>query len=120
MARLAMEKLQSGIQTMLSDPGLMSLVYGNPLIRAVGAEWNSNPSYVKNTRFAAAVVDSLTQLSGAAGTTVSAATATIATVQQGLETLAPDSPARRQLEVLLRESGGQLDKLEPHDRLVVR
>lgn len=106
------KNLQSGIETMLSDSTLMGLVYGNPLIRALGTEWKTNPSYVKNTRFADAMVDSLIQLSAAAGTTVSAATATMATVKQGLGQLDENSPARRQLEILLRESDDKLDMLE--------
>jgi hypothetical protein len=106
------KNLQSGIDTMLSDPILTELVYGNPLIRALGTEWGSNPSYIKNTRFAAAVVDSLTQRTAEAGAVVSAATASIDTVKAGLATLDEDSPARRQLETLIRESGGELEKLE--------
>jgi hypothetical protein len=71
--------LKEGIGTLLGDPtfqGLARKVYANPLVNALGTP-KSDPSYLKDTRFADALLDSL-------DTADSAVEATVATIKAGI------------------------------------
>ena len=97
--------LKEGVGTLLGDPafqGLARKVYANPLVKALGTP-TSDPSYLKDTRFADALLDTL-------NTAPSAAEATVATIKAGIAELPEENAARQQLEVLLRQSGDQLDQ----------
>ncbi len=78
--------LKSGIGQLLADPtfnGLAGQVYANPLVSSLGT-----PSYLKNTRFADALMESLSTAEAASQTT-------IATVLQGIEALPAGERRRR-------------------------
>ena len=93
--------LRKGIGDILGDPtltGLAGAVYAHPLVSALGS-----PSYLKNTRFADSLIETLS-------TAASAADTTFASVVAGIAAL-PDGPAKTQLQLLVRQSGAQLDAL---------
>ena len=93
--------LQKDIGKMLGDPTLQALagtVYSHPLISSLG-----RPSYLKNTRFADALIETLSTAALATDTTLT-------TVLAGIEAL-PDGSAKTQLQVLARQGGQSLESL---------
>lgn len=93
--------LRAGVGQLLADPtfdGLAREVYEHPLITSLGT-----PSYLRGTRFADSLLDVLSTAESVADTTVDS-------VVDGVGAL-PDGPAKRQLEILVREGGETLGDL---------
>lgn len=93
--------LKRGIGRLLADPtfqGLAGKVYGHPLIASL-----DKPSYLRNTRFADSLLDTLS-------TADTATELTIETVVEGINAL-PDGNAKAQLQVLVRQGGDTLNGL---------
>jgi hypothetical protein len=93
--------LKQGIGHLLDDPtfqGLANEVYRHPLIASL-----DRPSYLRNTRFADSLLETLS--------TAEAATQTsILTVVAGINALPPGN-ARTQLQILVRQGGDTLEGL---------
>ena len=93
--------LKDGIGKLLADPtfaGLAGEVYSHPLVSSLG-----QPSYLKNTRFADSLIESLSTAEAASETTME-------TVLAGIEALPPGA-AKTQLQLLVRQSGATLEAL---------
>lgn len=101
-ARWRSKTLKTGIGKLLGDPaftGLAGQVYAHPLVSSLGP----TPSYLKNTRFADALMESLSTAQAATQTTIT-------TVLEGIDAL-PAGAAKTQLQVLARQGGADLEKL---------
>ncbi len=93
--------LKSGISKLLDDPtltGLAGQVYAHPLVSALGT-----PSYLKSTRFADSLIESLSTAEAASQTTIT-------TVIEGIDALPPGA-AKTQLQLLVRQGGADLEEL---------
>jgi hypothetical protein len=93
--------LKIGIGKLLDDPtfeGLAGKVYGHPLVSALG-----KPAYLKNTRFADSLIETLSTAQAASQTSM-------VTVLAGIEAL-PPGDAKTQLQLLVRQSGATLEDL---------
>jgi hypothetical protein len=93
--------LKAGIGRLLADPtfqGLAGKVYSHPLIASL-----DQPSYLRNTRFADSLLDSLSTAEAAKETSIE-------TVLAGIDAL-PEGSAKTQLQVLVRQGGDTLEGL---------
>jgi hypothetical protein len=94
--------LKGGIGKLLADQtfqGLAGQVYAHPLVSALGA-----PSYLKDTRFADALMETLSTAEVASQTTLD-------TVVAGIEAL-PEGDVKTQLRTLVRQGGQTLEDLQ--------